>query len=301
MVTLLFGAGASYGSGRCFPHAPPLGNDLFQKLIELNGAFALLDDDSKQVFIDKGFEAGMATVDNDSRVINPLQKELACYLSSFTVAPDNAYVRLCMKLRNSLAQITIVTLNYDLLIEQALQMHGLDIDYNCSNAGVNLIKPHGSSNFLPELPRGMSFSGSTMVSCGAFFEGLPTNAVGSHEEVKSWCLDDRNSDLSPVLAMYAEGKRVVINPRTILAAQNEYSKRIASSELVVLVGVRYVPHDNHIWDPISERMPKLLIVDPYPLGTTSWADANGLSDVIVIKKGFEDSVWDIKKAVQKVL
>ena len=80
LISLVFGAGASFGSGGCSPKNPPLGNDLFNELEGLNGAFAKLDSSSKSVFRADGFEAGMATVVNDSRIINPLQKELASYL-----------------------------------------------------------------------------------------------------------------------------------------------------------------------------------------------------------------------------
>lgn len=120
MVTILFGAGASFGSGSCTPYNPPLGNDLFSKLNEQGGNFSKLNDDIKAKFIDHGFEAGMASIKDDSRNITPMQKEMACYLSKFVIKNDNAYARLFNKLRVELSKITIVTLNYDLLIEQAI-------------------------------------------------------------------------------------------------------------------------------------------------------------------------------------
>lgn len=154
MITIIFGAGASKGSGSCSPENPPLGNHLFGKLEELKGAYYNLSDGSKRRFRDEGFEAGMATIANDSRVINPLQKELACYLSKFTVEKGNAYIRLFNKLRSCMNQINIVTLNYDLLIEQSLARQGFIVDYNSSGNGIGLLKMHGSSNFLPQLPQG---------------------------------------------------------------------------------------------------------------------------------------------------
>ncbi|PTT26913.1 hypothetical protein, partial [Aeromonas sp. HMWF017] len=200
MITLIFGAGASYGSGRTIPYNPPLGNYLFDNLESLNRAFAALPQDIKNVFIERGFEEGMVYIANDSRKINPLQKEIACYLSKFKITPENAYARLFNKLRRYMREINIVTLNYDTLIEQALGLTGYPSDYNFSGQGVNVLKPHGSSNFLPRIPNGFSFSGNTMIGCGTFFEGLQTDAVSTHEEVVSWCGDPRNSDLSPVLS-----------------------------------------------------------------------------------------------------
>nr|CAL18161.1 hypothetical protein ABO_2713 [Alcanivorax borkumensis SK2] len=301
LISIVFGAGASFGSGGCLPKNPPLGNDLFNDLEGLKGAFYRLDSDSKSVFNAYGFEAGMATIADDSRLINLLQKELACYLSKFSTRPDNAYVRLFNKLRSCMGQINITTLNYDLLIEQSLASNGFNVDYNASGNGVNLLKPHGSSNFLPQLPNGLIMSGNTMIGCGTYVEGLETKAVSTAHEVEAWCNDQNNSDLSPVLAMYAEGKRVVVNRDLIKYTQNRYSEIIASSCLVVLVGIKYIVHDTHIWKPIEQYRPNLFIVDPYPQSTIDWAEANNFNNTVIIKKSFDKSIWDITKAVHREL
>lgn len=191
LISIVFGAGASFGSGGCLPKNPPLGNDLFNDLENLNGAFYRLSSDSKAVFRTYGFKAGMATVADDSRLINPLQKELACYLSKFSTRPDNAYVRLFNKLRNCMEQINITILNYDLLIEKSLARNGFNVDYNAGDNGINLLKPHGSSNFLPQLPNGMVMSGNTMIGCGTYVEGLETKAVSTAHEVETWCNDQK--------------------------------------------------------------------------------------------------------------
>jgi hypothetical protein len=297
LISIIFGAGASFGSGGCLPESPPLGDDLFRNLENLKGEFYKLNEETKKVFKTDGFEAGMAAVANDSRIINPLQKELACYISSFSILPGNAYVRLFNKLRSCINAVNIITLNYDLLIEQSLATHGFSVDYNAENNGVNLLKPHGSSNFLPQLPAGSTLSGNTMINCGTFVEGLKTQAVSTGIEVKSWCSDQRNSDLSPVLAMYAEGKRVVINRGLITQTQNKYTDVVAASKLAVLVGIKYIPNDRHIWEPLEKYQPDLLIVDPFPQSSVDWAKKNNFSRVNVVKKGFDKSVWDITKTI----
>lgn len=301
LISIVFGAGASFGSGGCLPKNPPLGNDLFNDLEGLKGAFYKLNSISKEVFRNHGFEAGMATVADDSRLVNPLQKELACYLSKFSVKPDNAYVRLFNKLRSCMEQINITTLNYDLLIEQSLTSNMFNIDYNAGDDGINLLKPHGSSNFLPQLPTGMTMSGNIMRGCGTYVEGLETKAVSTAHEIETWCNDIKNSDLSPVLAMYAEGKRVVVNRELIRKTQNRYSEIIAASRLVVLVGIKYIAHDAHIWKPIEQARPNLFIVDPYPQATIDWAKANNLNNTTIVKKSFDRSIWDITKAIHQEL
>lgn len=297
MITLIFGAGASYGSGRCLPSNPPLGNDLFSNLVELRGAFARLGDQQKRVFLEQGFEAGMATIANDSRQINPLQKELACYLSSFTTQPDNAYTRLFNKIRTVCDKVAIATLNYDLLIEQSLAHHRIAFDYNGSRLGISLMKIHGSSNFLPELG-GLVMRGNVMRGGGGFVEGLRVSAVSSATEIRAWCKDSRNSDISPVLAMYEKGKRVVINKRHIEAIQKNYSGTVHKSSHVVIVGTKYVEHDQHVWRPIGESGANILLVDPYPEETLKWAERIGLQGFTVLSKSFDKAVWDIAKYIR---
>lgn len=297
MITLVFGAGASYGSGKCIPSNPPLGNYLFDDLVLLGGAYSKLSSHSKMTFKSEGFEAGMATIANDSRLITPLQKELACYLSGFSITPENAYTRLFNKLSSRMQRISITTLNYDLLIEQALGFHGFSCDYNAQKQGVTLLKPHGSSNFLPQMPKGCNFSGNTMRGCGTFYEGLETQAVSSSAEVKSWCNNPINEDLSPVLSMYEKGKRVVVNTKLIENCQKKYSQLVKDSDLVILVGIKYIEHDLHIWQPIEQGKQNVVIVDPYPQETINWANKVKLKSMRVIPKGFNNAIWDIVKEV----
>lgn len=297
MITLIFGAGASFGSGRCLPGNPPLGSDLFLNLLKLGGAFARLDDQQKKVFLEHGFESGMATVANDNRQINPLQKELACYLSTFVTQPDNAYTRLFSKIKTVCDKVAVATLNYDLLIEQSLAHHRIAFDYNSKRAAVPLMKIHGSANFLPELG-GLVMRDNVIVNCGSFVEGLKINAVSSAEEIEAWCNDPRNSDISPVLAMYEKGKRVVINRRIIEKIQSDYSNTVLKSSHVIVVGTRYIEHDQHVWKPISEGGANILLVDPYPEATLNWAQGIGLQGFTVLPKSFDKAVWDIAKYIR---
>lgn len=298
MINLIFGAGASFGSGKCLPYNPPLGNNLFSNLCELNGSFSKLPVETKELFLSEGFEYGMSSIDDNSRIINPLQKEVACYLSKFQITSENAYVRLFNKIKRYLPLITITTLNYDTLIEQAICSYGFKVDYNATNNGVNLLKPHGSSNFLPQLPNGMIFHGNTIIGCASHIEGLKTNAVSSHDEVVAWCRNPQNNDLSPILSMYSKDKRVVINKQLISEVQKKYKTSIDRSTLTILIGIKYIPHDNHIWDAINKSAAKVVVVDPFPESTVAWLkETKKLDNSIVIKKGFSDSIWDLTKLI----
>ncbi|MGU5528428.1 hypothetical protein [Aeromonas caviae] len=302
MITIMFGAGASYDSGRTIPYNPPLGKDLFERLVSLKGAFYNLSDETKKVFIDDGFEAGMAKIPNDSRQINPLQREIAIYLSKFQPTPNNAYTRLFKKLRLAMKKISIVTLNYDILIEQSLSLNGFQSDYKGSgDYGVTLLKPHGSSNFLPSYPHNNIFKNIVAIDCNVFMEGLEIDiAINSHDVIK-WCGSLDNEDLSPVLCMYEKGKRAVINPSIIIESQQKYNELALSSDLIILVGIKYIEHDHHIWGVLEQNNSPLLIVDPFPQDTIDWANRVGKKDVQVIQSGFNDAVWKIVKVIKKHL
>ncbi|MGC2047207.1 MAG: hypothetical protein WA635_01155 [Gallionella sp.] len=307
-VTLIFGAGASHGSGGC-SKTPPLGKDLFNDLNEgggaflplLNksgGAFSQLKDDIKSVFLNDGFEAGMAMIANDNREIIPLQRELALFFSSFQAKNDNAYVRLFSRLRAYTKQLNIVTLNYDLLIEQALISHQLDFNYHGNGNGINLLKLHGSSNFLPRFPTWLNINNLVAKKTSVFFEGLETDFVFTHEEVTSWHYDNNNIKLSPIIAMYEKGKRVVINNELINEIQLNYSRIMKMSSSVILVGIRYTADDVHVWKPIQESNADLFIVNTNPSDTLAWAKKYNFRNISVLENSFDKVVWDIIKIVR---
>lgn len=301
MITIIFGAGASAGSGKCLPYNPPLGNELFDNLIKLNGAFSKLDENQKEIFRKNGFEEGMATIPNDSNIINPLQKEIACYLSKFEVNYDNTYVKLFYEVRNIINNITITTLNYDLLIEQSLiKWNRLNIDYSGGNKGVTLLKLHGSSNFLPNLGQ-IQISGCSMVNCGTFVEGTKINATLNHLEIVEWCQNPKNDSLSPVLAMYEKSKRVVINSESINNIQRIYTNKLKESSLVVLIGIKYVEQDCHIWNPIKDCKAKILINSrSYPSDVIKWAKQNEL-EIKHLEGSFNEVIEEIIKAIKEEL
>lgn len=296
MITFLFGAGASYGCGMVNP--PPLGMHLFNNLIKLNGSFSNLSNDVRHIFLTEGFEAGMAKIANDADAINPLQKEVACYLSSFVANAENAYARLFRRLDRMIEKINVATLNYDLLIEQSLEICGIPFDYNPSATALTVEKIHGSSNFLPEMPKNIIYSDFRVTNFGCIAEGLKVKAPLLAQEVKEWCDDPRNIVLSPILAMYQKDKRIIINKRLISDIQTRYFEKISKSSHIVVVGVKYLPHDGHVWDCIEKSNADLLIVDPFPEETLKWA-ALRKGKTYCVNRGFDKSVWDIYKFVRQ--
>ena len=298
MDTLIFGAGASFGSGNCYPNNPPLGNELFNELVKLDGAFSRLDEKMKNEFIKKGFEEGMALIQNDSSIINPIQKEVASYLSQFKVENDNAYVNLFKSIKEVINDITIVTLNYDLLIEDALRKNLLFIKYELDwKHGVSLLKPHGSCGFLPDLG-GMNMSGNTMINCGTFVDGLNIFRSINKEEIINWCEDPKNSDISPVLSMYNKEKRIVINKNFISNIQEIYKKKIENSRMIILIGVKYIEHDTHIWEPIKNSKAKVYFNSRSGISEEmeKWSKENNIN-LFSIKGSFNEKIEEISNLI----
>lgn len=293
MITFLFGAGASFGSGECIPNCPPQGKQLFDELEKIKGSFHSIEDSVKDIFRRDGFEAGMALIPNDSKNINPLLREMALYLSRFHSTKNNAYYLLFRELKKKLKDITIATLNYDLLIERSLVLCGINPTWSDGVEGVKVLKVHGSCNFLPQLPRGVAFGGSAY-NCDVFIEGLQTHALITQEKIENWFKDGDNFSLAPAIAMYEAKKRVVISRSIVDVIQRDYQSAIRKSNLVVVVGANYVPHDKHVWECMEKSNCSVFVVDPYPSKEMKeWLEIFKRNKYKVIRKGFHDSVYDI--------
>lgn len=299
MLSLIFGAGASYGSEPKGVSTPPLGNYLFDELEKLNGAFFRLPEDIKEEFRVNGFEQGMLAIPNDSSIISPLQNELAVYLSAFKPSEDNVYVQLFRMLGDLVSDINLMTLNYDLLIEQALAICGADyVDYGLHKGRVSLLKVHGSSNFVPDVA-GFGFGGILAINCGSFLKSSKIKILNSHEEIKRWCASEDVTFLSPIMCMYNKDKRGVINSDMLSAFKQDFSKAIDESETIIIVGVKYVQHDNHIWDGILATKSHVIIIDPSPDKALIEQLEQRKVNVIVIRKFFSDSVVRLSGIIRK--
>lgn len=298
MISILFGAGASLGSAECIPMVPPDGKKLFHELVKLNGAFYYLSDDVKKIFYDQGFEAGMAAVPNVSYIIIPLQKELAIYLGGFSIAEGNAYSLLFKKIKHQIRGMAVSTLNYDLLIEQALDYNNINYSYEGLGRDVDLMKLHGSSNFLTKLPNNWVMKNVTMGECDTFIDTGYYYTVNHHREIVRWCRDPRNEILSPVMANYEKGKRVVTSSRFVEKIQTRYQKKIEESDLVILIGVRYIKEDAHIWECIEKSKCKVIVVDPFPAEIKDWLLLTKKNKHKIIQKGFLESIDEIQRHIK---
>ena len=206
MATLiLLGAGASFGSE---PYndalTPPLGKDLFAKLVARGGVASRIPDDLKRVFYND-FEEGMAQFAlRHSRHVQAFQRELALYLESFTPSGTSHYSELLTDTANK--NVIFASLNYDMMLEETATRRGFRYNYSDIReyGAVRVLKPHGSINFWPAMRgaiRGCTFSGASTVFAGPHVEV-------NKADVRTLCIEE--DSLSPAISMYAKGKNVSV-------------------------------------------------------------------------------------------
>lgn len=253
MVALvLFGAGASYGSGDVAPYPPPLGNGargLFARLEEYSSLARELPDPLKQKFRDN-FEQGMAEyyeyVDGD---VMAFQRDLAQYLAQFTPGQRNEFKSLLHDV--PISRLVFATLNYDLLFELSAASMGLNTCYGLDTypQHVRLLKPHGSCNFWPNIPVGI-FSGAKFSRNGRGDVSAPVRPLDQHQTLQR-CIED--DSFAPAIAMYAEGKPVRVCPEYVEEQQHYLKQAVSNAKHIFISGVRVHMSDAHIWgDALSK-------------------------------------------------
>ncbi len=304
-VVLLFGAGASAFSGACHPSCPPLGDGLFDALYNEGLPASSLDKKHIDVFRKDGFEAGMDSVaELGSQFVVPLQKQLAIFLSKFEIRAENHYLNLVKHLGDQCKQICFSTLNYDVLLEQALSQHG--ILFNCnpyknSETNAQVLKPHGSSNFLPRLPKHIHLNNIETGVRGSIIEGFGTDVVTSHNEIVKWCEDAHHNAIPPAMSLYAKGKNCLANSKDIEQIQDHWGEIVMKAKLVVLIGVRCTVEDTHIWEPIKKSKCRLAVVDPNKSEIREWAANNGGQYIFNYGDCFGSSISKICNSISATL
>ncbi|RYE01963.1 MAG: hypothetical protein EOP50_01070 [Sphingobacteriales bacterium] len=297
MKTLvLFGAGASHGSGDVFPHPPPLGNGdngLFARLELLGGIAASIPLEMRNL-LRRNFEAGMAEYYKYSRgSTSELQREIAGYLAQFTPRITNEYCGILRILGNY--NVTYSSLNYDLLFELACTLEGLTPCYSITSdeRNVGLLKIHGSSNFWPAIPIGF-MKGITISDCNVDVQA-PIICLNQNETLVR-CKIDKGA--APAMALYAEGKAVKVSPDFVSRQQDDWEQCVREASDIYIIGVRVHTVDSHIWEPLAKTEGRVtyfgLSGDHFDFQT--WANASQKQNAFFVEANFEGAVdWLSKK------
>ena len=258
-VVLLFGAGASYGSGILNP--PPLSKDLYESLHNSFGETWGKIDNKYDTFFSPNFEKGMEWLYSEdgqkSYNLNNLLRDLAIYFDGFHIDnyKPNLYSQLINKFKKEIIERRIVptTLNYECLLEYAYFSNGINtISYQGSDHPP-ILKIHGSCNFIPE-----GFKGST--------EGFTLNLeqatiVTSIRPCKPGTVSNelRNVPIIPAMSLFKSDKRDIVSPQFIAMIREQYQQLVTSASVVITVGVRPNPDDQHVWT-VLKSVPKLYLV-----------------------------------------
>lgn len=263
-IVILFGAGASYGAGHVLPQVPPLGPNLYDAL-----AAQYPDKWGSESHLGKMWAAQLR--DDFERT---MYEEVLPKVSSLSllewhrcVAEFFAGYRLPrgrrdmyslllsgLRTRGLLERVTLGSLNYDCLLEQAMLGLRLITDYMLDDfapqESVPLAKIHGSSNFITDdlfSDRAYITNPNAMIECT--FTALHVQNLESR-------LRERFSTYKPaffpVLGLYSPDKPSILAPAKLQNLRNIFAERINRATAVVLIGVRPNPRDPHLWEPVAQ-------------------------------------------------
>jgi hypothetical protein len=253
---VLFGAGASYGSGDVIPYPPPLGKELYNKLkFDYPHTWGKLPEKVDEKFTEN-FEVGMQLIweayPND---VPQLMRNMAEYFSRFNPPPannssSNLYVKFLGELKPLINNILFSSLNYDLLFEDAAKYNELMVSYFLQNkVNINFLKLHGSCNFLP---RGAEFIDVTF-NYPALID-IELQAVDASQVIK-FC--NSHTSAYPAMCLYMKSKPTQFGYPRILELQSNWEDQVSRAERILIIGARPYPPDRHIWKPLYQTDAKL--------------------------------------------
>lgn len=296
-TSFLFGAGASYGSGACFPHPPPLGKDLFPALQRMRGVASKVPADLAALFV-SDFEAGMDRFWRERNTdTTAFLREMAKYFAPFKPMEGNLFLEL-IRVMGRNRRYVMATTNYDLLIEHSAAMLGLKTAYGgLPNViqKVSILKIHGSCNFLPAMqPRqfqGLSFDLSG--SDGGSILETGVRIATSAQEIAEFC--DGEDSIAPAIAMYSPSKRVLFCKGFVESQQAAWRDSLAKAARVYIIGMRVHEVDSHIWGVIAKVKVPVYYVGREPDEFSAWARHTKLHDGRILATSFADAIGQIAK------
>jgi len=308
-TVFLFGAGASKGSGDCYPENPPLGSELFDELQRRGGVASTVDADLRRTFR-ADFEKGMADFFRARNPdITPFLREMADYFAQFEPGPKNYYGQLAKIVAEAKGSVVFATTNYEALIEIAVTQAGYSIAYNkpaqYPKGGIPVLKLHGSCNFLPDFQgggiRGISFDLTPKPDLpleeisSSIYDGR-VRIASSLAEVRSFCRQE--DSVAPALGLYMLGKPVMWCRSFVEYQQDVWRKAIKRAGRIYVIGAGVYEHDDHIWDVLEDAKGQLRYIDPYPEPFLEWCADRGRKSASVIQGSFEEALPTLKRQMK---
>jgi hypothetical protein len=292
----LFGAGASHGSGPCYPAPPPLGKEFFAALAKEGGVAGSVSTELTALF-SADFEAGMDLFWKERNTdTTAFLREMAKYFARFEPLPGNCYSKLLDILGGTRKKAVLVTTNYDLLIEHAITRAGLKTSYADlppPPGNVPVLKIHGSCHFLPAL-RPRQFSGISFdlsASEGGSIIETGVSLATSTQEILDFC--GTEDAIAPALAMYSPSKRVLYCQEFVKAQQEAWVQAANRASRIFIVGLRVHVVDEHIWGVLAGCTAPLYYVGFEPNEFAAWAETSRRKNAYALAKSFADALPQI--------
>jgi len=252
----LFGAGASSGCNGT-NEIVPLGIDLFTNLKnKFPGTWGTLPPAFENDF-KSNFEKGMSRLWRDlsyNAKISFFMKDIAIFFSKFKITDfkQNLYYKLFreLKKRDALKETVVSTINYDCLIEFALEKLNVNYSYVATNIDNTIIvlKIHGSCNYILD-PKVISVRSDVKYRPGITFN--PPLRFISPEGIEKYCNSD--TALYPAMAIYMSSKPIQMGSVAITKMQKDWQEIIMKAKKIFIIGVNPNLEDKHIWDYIDKK------------------------------------------------
>ena len=291
MITILLGAGASYGSDSS--GTPPLGPQLFDELKKFAAStWGAISGDIEDVFR-TDFEEGMRLLIDRSKFAAPLQWDMAEYFyRSFRIRASNKYLELLDEIRGSSVKIALSTLNYDTLLFQAAQHLDTPLSIGSTppiSQGFSLTLPHGSSTL---------YCSSLKATGNIAFQGriASSGKVKVFRDLQEFYSEKQSNRFPPVMSYFEPNKFTPSGASFIKKQRELFLDHVINSEGIVIIGVNVHPIDVHIWEPLLRTKAKIMYIGGQ-LGKTSfeqWATDNSRKGCIILDKYFDDCIDDVK-------
>lgn len=276
-TSFMIGAGASYGSLDCRPYCPPLGKDLFAELIRFNPDVKKYALPYETKFL-QDFEQGMKLLyTNSPEYIAHFLRTMAAYFCQFEVGSNNLYVEMFRNAKLNQRRNYISTLNYDLLIEEAVNVCGYRVAYYVSNVpkdNQSLLKLHGSCNFLPPPVLRSGIRDVVVVNTANYPTGLmeyEPHVCTNRKEIVDFA-KQANVSIGPAMSIFSERKPMPYAAKFINGQQQQFVESIAKSKRIVIIGIALNPLDNHIWDNLKKFNGTIAYFNPDVSAFKRWVE-----------------------------
>lgn len=288
---IFFGAGASYGSDSY--NTPPLGSELFEELVIFNkdGWGKIPLEFSK--YFHQDFEEGMKILsESHPHWMPPLQRAMAAYFFNFYPKLTNLYRKLAYRIKKSNWNGALSSINYERLLELSLIKEGLKSIVGKSGENINEIEiclHHGCCHLFCESVKGasnkISMAGFNITTRG------PIKVISNPSEFN---LRIKKDAFPPVMSYFEPQKITTSGVNFIEHQRARFSEIVADASIIVIVGVKVRPNDNHIWDPFAKTSAKLIYCSGRRSGQEfeNWKNKMRTNNQDIPLNGYFDDCFD---------